>query len=312
MSYSISYSPLRAADFDPVARLLHRSLAHWYESHLRQGARYGSDYRPFLLFPEVYEALDPGQCVVARDSQSGEAVGVCFSHERETHLAVGIVVTAPEAGGQGVARRMMETVLEKARDRGKPARLVSSLLNLDSFSLYTRLGFVPGAIFQDMVMAVPETGLAAPEPPGVSRVRQARSGEADWIADFEHSLQGVRRAKDYEFFLQNRVGSWRVLVAEQGDGALNGVLAMSMHPSFSMIGPGVAADEETAAALLWQALDGYRGRSILFLVPCAAAQLVRTAYNWGARNTELHVHQSTGPVAVSGGIVFPSFMPETA
>jgi GNAT superfamily N-acetyltransferase len=97
----------------------------------------------FLLFPEVYESLDPGEAVTARDSQTGEVLGVCFSHERETHVAIGIVATAPEAGGRGIAKQMMTAVLEKARNLGKPARLVSSLLNLDSFSLYTRLGFVP-------------------------------------------------------------------------------------------------------------------------------------------------------------------------
>jgi hypothetical protein len=86
---------------------------------------------------------------------------------------------------------------------------------------------------------------------------------------------------------------------------------MSTHLSFGMIGPGVAADESTAAALLWRALDGYRGRTILFLLPCTATGLVRTAYGWGARNAELHVMQSTAGAPSSAGIVFPSFLPES-
>ncbi|MDP1586373.1 MAG: GNAT family N-acetyltransferase [Prosthecobacter sp.] len=312
MSLSISFGPLSAADHEAVARLLHRSLVQWYESRLRQGAKFGDSHEPFLLFPEVYEALDPGEAVTARDTQTGEVLGVCFSHERETHVAIGIVATAPEAGGRGIAKQMMAAVLEKARSLGKPARLVSSLLNLDSFSLYTRLGFVPGAIFQDMLITVPEDGMTFPEPTGLNRVREARSDEAARIADFEKSQQGIRREKDFAFFLQNKVGSWRVLVSEREDGSLNGFLAMSTHPSFSMIGPGVAADEETAAALLWKALDGLHGKTLVFLVPCAAANLVRTAYSWGARNVELHVAQSTAPVSSAQGIVFPTFMPETA
>jgi|UniRef100_UPI003784E601 GNAT superfamily N-acetyltransferase len=312
MSFSISCGPLSAADHEAVAKLLHRSLVQWYESRLRQGAKFGDSHEPFLLFPEVYEALDPGEAVTARDTQTGEVLGVCFSHERETHVAIGIVATAPEAAGRGIAKQMMVAVLEKARNLGKPARLVSSLLNLDSFSLYTRLGFVPGAIFQDMLITVPEGGMTSPPPTGSARVREARSDEAARIADFEHSQQGIRREKDFAFFLQNKVGSWRVLVSESEDGSLNGFLAMSTHPSFSMIGPGVAADEETAAALLWRALDGLRGKTLVFLVPCAAANLVRTAYSWGARNVELHVAQSTAPVAGAKGVVFPTFMPETA
>ena len=312
MSDPIHLTSLTPGDHEDVARLLHRSLVQWYESRLRQGAKFGDSHAPFLLFPEVYEALDPGECIAARDARTQALLGVCFSHERETHVALGIVATAPEAGGRGVARRMMEEALERARRPGKPVRLVSSLLNLDSFSLYTRLGFVPGAIFQDMLLTVPEGGMTAPAPAGTQRVRAAKPDEAARIADFEQSLQGIRREKDFAFFLRNEVGSWRLLVSEREDGSLNGFLGMSTHPSFSMIGPGVAADEETAAALLWQALDGLRGQSLVFLLPCAAAGLVRTAYAWGARNVELHVAQSTAPAATARGIVFPTFMPESA
>ena len=311
MSETIVFTPLTAADREPVARMLHRSLAQWYESRLGQGARFGDSHEPYLLIPDVYEALDPGECVTARDAD-GKFLGVCFSHERETHVAVGIVSTAPEAGGRGIAKKMLSLVLDKARRLGKPARLVSSLMNLESFSLYTRMGFVPGATFQDMLITVPESGMASPAPAGVGHVREARPDEAARIADFEFSRQGIRREKDYHFFLRNETGAWRVLVSEDTEGRMNGFLGMSTHPSFIMIGPGVADDEPTAIALLWRALDGLRGRSLVFLAPCSAAGLVRTAYGWGARNIELHVAQSTAPNPSASGIVFPTFMPESA
>lgn len=310
MSETIDFTPLTAADRETIARLLHRALVHWYESRLGQGARFGDRHEPFTLFPEVYEALDPGECVTAR-TDSGEIVGVCFSHERKTHVSVGIVATSPDAGGRGIAKKMMSLVLEKAKRLSKPARLVSSLLNLDSFSLYTRLGFVPGAIFQDLLITVPETGLTAAAPAGIEHVREAVWADAPRIADFEQSQQGIRREKDFAFFVRNEVGAWRLLVSEATDGSVNGFLGMSTHPACTMIGPGVAKDEETAIALLWKALDSLRGRALVFLAPCAAATLVRTAYAWGARNVELHIAQSTAPVAGAKGIVFPTFMPET-
>lgn len=302
---------MRSDEQEAVARLLHRSLVEWYESRLRQGSRFGDSHEAFRLFPQVYEALDPGECVVAREPETGELLGVCFSHERETHIGVGIVASSPEAAGRGVARAMMEEVLAKAAALGKPARLVSSLLNLDSFSLYTRLGFVPGAIYQDLILRVPDAGMPQPAPPGVEAVRTARTDEAERIADFEHSLCGIRRLKDHDFFLRNEVGAWRVFVAEDHDGSLGGFLVASVHPDFQMIGPGAAADETVATALLWSALDGLRGRNIVFLVPCAAAGLVRTAYSWGARNIELHVAQSTAPCPPPRGVVFPTFLPES-
>ncbi len=311
MSERIAFTALTASDREPIARLLHRALVHWYESRLGQGSRFGDSHEPFTLFPDVYEALDPGECVTARTA-SGEIVGVCFSHERETHVSVGIVATSPDAGGRGIAKKMMSLVLDKAKRLGKPARLVSSLLNLDSFSLYTRLGFVPGAMFQDLLITVPETGLAATAPAGIESVRDAVLADAPRISDFERAQQGIRREKDFAFFIRNEVGAWRVLVSEASDGSVNGFLAMSTHPSFTMIGPGVAIDETAALALLWRALDCLRGQTLVFLASCAASALVRTAYSWGARNVELHVAQSTAPVAGAKGIVFPTFMPETA
>lgn len=79
-----------SADRETVARLLHRAWVHWYESRLRQGARYGDRNEPFMLFPEVNEAFGSGQCVTARTMSEG-IVGVCFSHEPDTHFAVVIV-----------------------------------------------------------------------------------------------------------------------------------------------------------------------------------------------------------------------------
>ena len=230
MSERIAFTALTASDREPIARLLHRALVHWYESRLGQGSRFGDSHEPFTLFPDVYEALDPGECVTARTA-SGEIVGVCFSHERETHVSIGIVATSPDAGGRGIAKKMMLLVLDKAQRLGKPARLVSSLLNLDSFSLYTRLGFIPGAMFQDLLITVPETGLAATAPAGIESVRDAVLADAPRISDFEHAQQGIRREKDFAFFIRNEVGAWRVLVSEASDGSVNGFLAMRVHRS---------------------------------------------------------------------------------
>lgn len=312
MNPTFTLDALRHEDHDAVARLLHRSLVHWYDSRLNQGARFGDSHEPFRLFPEVYEALDPGQAVAARDSVTGELLGGCFIHLRETHLAVGIVFTAPEAGGRGVARAMMQAAVDRARAAGLPLRLVSSLLNLDSFSLYTRLGLVPHTMFQDLLLDVPTQGMTALPPPGTDRVRPAHAGEAARLADFEHGLQGIRREKDYAFFLRNEVGDWKVWVSEDEHGGVNGVLVASHHPACGMVGPGVARDEAGGTALLWRALDARRGSSAVFLVPCAAAGLVQTAYSWGARNIELHTAQILGPVPQARGVVFPTFLPETA
>jgi len=307
----IQMGRLGPGDHEEAARLLHRSLVHWYGTRLNQGARYGTDYRPLLLFPEVYEALDPGQAIAARDAAENRLVGVCFIHPRETHLSVGIVAIAPEVEGQGVAHAMMEQAVGIARASGKPLRLVSSLLNVDSFSLYTRLGMVPHTMYQDVTVKIPDGGLDAAAPPDATRVREARPDEAERLANFEHELQGIRRERDYSFFLANRVGSWKVWVLER-DAGLIGFLVASHHPSFGMFGPGVARDDDAAAALLWRALDARRGQTVLFLVPCSASNLVQKVYGWGGRNVELHVAQVLGESPPARGLSFPTFLPESA
>lgn len=309
---SLELRPLRQSEHDAAARLIHRSLVHWYDSRLAQGARFGVSHEGFRIFPEVYEALDPGEAMAALDRRTEELLGICFVHPRPTHVAIGIVAVAPDAQSRGVARAMLGPTLEAAQASGRPVRLVSSLLNLDSFSLYSRLGFVPQTVYQDMTVAVPLSGLAHVPPAEVTRVTQVCDpGAATRLADFEFEWQGLRRDQDYAFFLANRVGDWRVWSCESSAGRLDGFLVASHHPACTMLGPGVARDEVTAAALVWRALDAMRGLSPVFLVPSQAHALVQRCYQWGARNVELHVAQTRGAGCPVRGIAFPTFLPES-
>lgn len=303
---------LKPEDHDAAARLIHSALVNWYETHLRMGAKYGDSHEPFRLIPEVYEALDPGEALAARDADTGELIGVCFVHPRETHVSVGIVATSPTAGGRGVARSMMEIAAERARAANLPFRLVSSLMNLDSFSVYSRIGFVPHTVYQDLRIQVPEEGMTVPPPQGIERVRLARPDEAASIANLEMELQGIRREKDFAFFLSNKVGQWKVWVSEDGQGKLNGVMVANHTGPGGMIGPGVATDETVSAALLWKALDAKRGLAPVFLVPSYANELVRLLYSWGGRNIELHAAQIVGELPQTRGVSFPTFLPESS
>lgn len=309
---SLELSTIRADEYQAIAQLIHSSLVNWYEANLHQGAKFGDSPDPFVIFPEVYETLDPGEAITARDKERGTLLGVCFVHPRETHHAIGIVATATEAAGRGIARAMMQEALKRAEAAGKPVRLVSSLLNLDSFSLYTRLGFVPRTIYQDLLFVIPETGLAVAAPADAASVREAKEDEAARLADFELSLQGVRREQDYDFFLKNKAGQWKVLLSEDSSGNLKGVLVISFNAAMPILGPGVIADEETALGLLWAGLNLLHGKTYLALAPASASGLVRTLYSWGARNVELHVAQAYGDTPEGKGISFPTFLPESA
>ena len=268
---------LHPADWDALAALIHASLSVWYRTHLNI-ERFGPDSSPLRVIPELYEALDPGCCVVAEEEASGRLMGSVFYHPRETHWAIGIVNSHPDFGGRGVAKQLMQHVILLAQADGKPVRLVSSAMNLDSFSLYTRLGFVPQMTFQDLKLSVPADGLPPLAPHGLT-VRSAIVNDAPRLADLEFRLNGIRREKDFRHFAVNTQHCWHLLVAERADGTVAGCLAAVDHANSQMIGPGIAEDESAAIALLHAMLDThYRARAILWLVPVQCAALVRQCY----------------------------------
>jgi GNAT superfamily N-acetyltransferase len=301
---------MTAADRDAVAELIYVSTNFWYQTHARPPIFTGPPEVTAVFF-DVYESLDPGCGLVAEDAATRRLAGSCFYHPRETHVSLGIMNVHPNVAGQGVARAMLTRIIEIAEAAGKPVRLVSSAFNLDSYSLYTRAGFVPRRAYQDMLIDVPAEGFAR-RPAGYDRLRDARKEEAGALADLECAVAHIRREKDYHYFLDNVDGYWHVAVAEDAAGELAGTLVSFRSPHASTLGPGVARDEATAAALIARQLDRHRGRTVLLLVPVECAALVRQLYGWGARNCELHFAQIRGAFVAFGGVVMPTFLPESA
>jgi GNAT superfamily N-acetyltransferase len=296
-------------DWSEVADLIYVSLNYWCEANGRPPLFHGGP-ETTEVFCRVYEELDPGHCVVAEHPRTGRLTGSCFYRERETHVSLGIMNVHPAYFGEGVGKALLEFICDFTDRLGKPLRLVSSAMNLDSFSLYTRAGFVPRLAYQDMLLSVPEDGLSH-DVAGIGRVRLAQASDLDAVAALELELSGISRAKDYRYFAGDTSGLWRMVVLEGERGGVDGYLASIGHARFNMLGPGVARTQEQALALLAAQLDAYRGRTPLFLVPCDASDLVRELYSWGARNCELHFAQVRGASQPFAGVSFATFMPET-
>ena len=295
---------LQPSQYDELAKLLHASLDVWHRTRLNV-ARFGSEWEPFRLTIDVYEALDPGCCVVAMD-ESGALMGSAFFHPRETHVGVGVVTVHPSSFGRGVGRALMEEIIRITK--GKPLRLVSSAMNLDSFSLYTRLGFVPQMMLQSMTMQVPANGL----PSSAKRMRAATMADLPAIADFEFRKNGIRKERDYRFFIENQSGCWRLSVIEKDNGTLAGFLAASAFPTDNLLGQGLAEDEATMLELMQGTLDQhFRGKTVAFILPSMCALLVKQAYAWGARNRETNLLSVLGEAPRMHGVTLPTFLPES-
>jgi RimJ/RimL family protein N-acetyltransferase len=296
-------------DREDVTRLLFHSTNQYYKSIGRDPIFQGDELSPVDIF-DVYQRIDPGEGIVAVDNQSGQIIGSCFVHPRETHISLGIMNAHPDHFGRGAARTILAEIIHRAQDADKPVRLVSSCFNLDSYSLYTRAGFVPFATFQDMFVEVPESGLPH-APPNDLSVRSATLDDIDAMAVLERRISGISRIEDYRYFIRNDDNFWRALVVESASG-MGGFLVSCGSNALNMIGPGVASTQDHAAALLYAQLSNYRGRCPVLLVPVGCGDLVKQLYEWGARNCEMHVAQSYGRAQKPAGVVMPTFLPESA
>jgi GNAT superfamily N-acetyltransferase len=296
-------------DWHEVAALICVSTNHWYQCGGKPPI-FPAGPESCLLFCQVYEDLDPGCCVVAEDESTGRLVGSCFYHPRETHVSLGIMNVHPNYFRRGVASALLKFITDLADAQKKPVRLVSSAMNLDSFSLYTRAGFVPRQIFQDVLISVPKEGLNHATP-GVDRIRTATLDDVPAMVELEDQVSHICREKDYRYFVENRRGVWHASVLEDGRGAIRGFLCSVAHPGSNMLGPGVMRADEDAAALILEELNHHRGRSPVFLIPSDRPKLVRRVYAWGGKNCEIHFAQVRGEFRPFDGIVMPTFMPET-
>mgnify|MGYP001828117593 CR=1 FL=1 len=303
-----SFRTMTCDDESEVAALICEGTNQWYQAHAMQPIF--ESHAAARVFSEVYEALDPGCCVLAVEGDSNRIAGSCFYHPRESHVSLGIMNVHPDFFGRGLASRLLRFVTTLADERQLPVRLVSSAMNLDSFSLYTRSGFVPRQAFQDMFLEVPNSGMLD-LPAGSERVRDATMTDLQGIVALEKELVGIDRTQDFRFFIENASGIWHVSVLENAAGEIDGVLDSVNHPGSNMIGPGVFRDEKTALALILSELNHHAGRRPVFLVPVDCRLLVSGLYSRGARNCEIHFSQVRGDYQVPTGIVMPTFMPET-
>jgi GNAT superfamily N-acetyltransferase len=301
---------MTAADRAQVAELIFFSTNTWYEDHARPAIF--SETQHADVFFDTYERLDPGCGVVVEDPSTSELIGSCFYRIRPTHVSLGIMNSHPDHAGKGIARMLLSHITRIADDLKKPVRLVSSAINLDSYSLYNRAGFVPRAIYQDMFLTVDPSKISTLA--STDLIRPATSADLEAIGQLDLALAGIRRDPDYRFYLENKQQFWRlhVATAPDSDSKLTGWMASSGHAGCNMIGPGVAINEETAMCLLVSHLMLYPGRTPVFLVPPTATSMTRKLYAWGARNCELHFQQVRGDHAPTQGILMPTFLPESA
>ncbi|MAS93690.1 MAG: GNAT family N-acetyltransferase [Verrucomicrobiales bacterium] len=299
-----------ASDFDSVAELIFLSTNSWYQHRLGRSV-FQCKPQDCRLFCEVYEDLDEGCGIVMEHNKTGMLAASCFYHPRETHVSLGIMNVHPNYFGHGLAGQLLKEIILYAEGKDLPVRLVSSALNLDSFSLYNRFGFSPHGVYQDMILSVPRKGVAVEENRELPKVREATPNDLVAMGTVEFDVSGISRENDYCYFIENSSGIWHTLVSLDEEGDVDGFLVSLRHPASHMIGPGVAKNSKAAEALLLAQLERFCGETVVFLVPSTERELIDAAYSWGARNCEIHFAQVRGEAQPVNGIVMPTFLPES-
>ena len=300
---------MQSEDRYEVAELIYGSLNTWYRIHGRPEIFRGGP-RVAEVFFDVYETLDPGCGIVAEDLRSGRLLASCFYHPRPHHVSLGIMNVHPNHFGRGAGRALLQFIIEFAKQVRKPLRLTQSAMNVESFSLYNKAGFVPRCAYQDMVLDVPADGLRR-DVVDANRVRAARLDDVAAMAQLEMDVSGITREVDYRYCIENADGNWHASVFENEQGAIDGFLLATGHEALNMLGPCVTRTQEQAVALVHRGLNAYPGRTPLFLVPMECRHLVRTMYDWGARNCEMHFCQVLGEFQPFQGVSMPTFLPES-
>jgi GNAT superfamily N-acetyltransferase len=306
----IELRPIRPEDRSEVAELIYSSINYWYRTHGAPEIFQGGP-RVTEIFYDVYNDLTPGCNVVAVNPQNGRIMGSCFYHPRQHHVSLGIMNVHPNYFGRGVGRQLLQQIIDYTHRNGyNSLRLTQSAINIDSFSLYNKAGFVPRYAYQDMITQVPQSGMNRTVE-GLDRVRDATVADVPAMAALEMEVSGISREPDYRYCIENRRGIWHVSVIEGPRGTLDGFMISCAHVVMNMLGPCVARTEQDAAALILRELDQHKGRAPVCLVPMDKVALVRQMYQWGARNCEMHFCQVYGKFQPFRGVNMPTFLPET-
>jgi len=303
--------PLRNSDVSEHAVMLHHAFNDWYWKH-----GWGKDYfscapRETAIFFDIYNDLTPGRSIAAFHGETGQILGACFYHPRETHVSLGIMAVHPDYQRQGLGRALVDYILQFTHDQGyRSCRLVGSAINMDSFSLYNRAGFLPRGVYHDMVIVASDPGPGVPLP-GEEHVREARVGDVPGMGRLEGEVSGIKREIDYRYAIDNPRQVLHALVYENGRHKIEGFMISVKHPALHMLGTCVARSEEIALALIRRELERFRGTHALLVVPIEKRKIVEQLYAWGARNVETHLLQVWGEFQPFQGVSLPSFLPET-
>lgn len=259
--------PLRYDDVSGYAEMLYSSFNSWYRKHGLDKDYFECGLQETRIFYDIYNDLTPGCSVAAFSKDTGEIAGASFYHPREYHVSLGIVSVHPDFWGVGVGSSLVHSILKYTKENNyKSCRLMSSAVNIDSFSLYNRAGFIQRVAYQDMVITVPENGITETVK-GEELVREAILNDISAVSSLELEVSGISRKMDYRYAIENPRNVLHMTVYENSHKGIDGFMISIKHPALNMLGPCVASSEDVAIALIKKELGRFQGGTCVVRSP---------------------------------------------
>jgi len=251
------------------------------------------NFPPDVPAPEMAVGLltrmfsDPGSyCVVAE--ADGRIVGSNCLYERDSMAGLGPITIDPKTQNRGVGRKLMDAVLDRARERNcAGVRLVQAAFHNRSLSLYTALGFdvrEPLATIQGPAIKKTYDGFM---------VRPAKASDLEACNQVALRVHGHHRGGELAEAIQQRTAT----VVERY-GRITGYAS-----SLAFYGHAVAETNPDLQAII-AAADSFAGPGIL--VPSRNSELFRWCLTHGLRVVQPMTLMSVGLYNEPAGAWLPS------
>ncbi|QRM29142.1 GNAT family N-acetyltransferase [Microvirga sp. VF16] len=237
----------------------------------------------FIAAPTIYGV------VAELDSR---VVGSVFMAEGDPIRGIGPITVDPAMQGSGVGRKLMEAVLERARD-ALGVRLVQDAFNTRSLALYASLGFdvrEPLVLMRGTPRSGPDLGFA---------VRPMIPGDVDACAELCTAVHDIGRSHE----LQEALQVFTPFVVER-EGRITGYLSAA---TFWLMNHGVAETELDMRALLAGA-GAMSAEPLSLLLPTRQANLFRWCLHQGMSVIKPMNLMTIGTYQEPKGCYFPSVL----
>lgn len=227
-------------------------------------------------------------CVVAQSD--GQILGSNCMDERSSIYGIGPITVNPAAQNQGIGRKLMRAVMERAWERGAAGiRLLQTAFHSRSLSLYSSLGFEVREPMACMQGRTKERGIAG------CTVRPATPADEEACNQLSMRVHGYERAAELAQAIQHGTA----LVTERG----GRITAYTTHLAF--FGHSTAETNADLEALIASA-DSFAGPGIL--VPSRNSALFHWCLRNGLRVVQPLTLMSVGLYSEPAGAWLPSII----